>query len=117
MSHCGWSFVVENMKSGVPILAMPMHLDQLVNAKLVESFGVGIKIKKDGSGKLEREEITKVIEDLVVQRTREDVRRKTKELSENIIKKGEQKITTVAEKLVQICVNKNHYSLVSDIAN
>ena len=50
----------------VPILAMPMHLDQLVNAKLVESIGVGIKIKKDGSGKLEREEITKVIEDLVV---------------------------------------------------
>lgn len=49
---------------------------------------MGIEVKMDGSGKLEKEEIAKVIEDLVVQRTRENVRRKTKELSENIIKKG-----------------------------
>ncbi|KAE8702554.1 hypothetical protein F3Y22_tig00110482pilonHSYRG00327 [Hibiscus syriacus] len=28
VSHCGWSSIMERLKFGVPIIAMPMHLDQ-----------------------------------------------------------------------------------------
>ncbi|KAK4360431.1 hypothetical protein RND71_019383 [Anisodus tanguticus] len=31
VSHCGWSSVTESMKYGIPIIAMPMHLDQPMN--------------------------------------------------------------------------------------
>ncbi|GJS08205.1 beta-D-glucosyl crocetin beta-1,6-glucosyltransferase [Tanacetum coccineum] len=42
--HCGWSSVLEAMKFGVPIIAMPMHLDQPINARLVE-VRVGISLE------------------------------------------------------------------------
>lgn len=35
VSHCGCSSMMESMKFGVPIIAMPMHLDQPLNARLV----------------------------------------------------------------------------------
>lgn len=36
LSHCGWSSVMEGVYCGVPIVAVPMHLDQPLNARLVE---------------------------------------------------------------------------------
>ncbi|GFP93057.1 beta-d-glucosyl crocetin beta-1 6-glucosyltransferase, partial [Phtheirospermum japonicum] len=41
LSHCGWSSVMEGIFSGVPIVALPMHLDQPLNARLVEEVGLG----------------------------------------------------------------------------
>lgn len=38
---------MESMKFGVPIVAMPMHFDQSMNAKLVEYVGVGVEVKRD----------------------------------------------------------------------
>ncbi|GJU32217.1 beta-D-glucosyl crocetin beta-1,6-glucosyltransferase-like protein [Tanacetum coccineum] len=32
VSHCGWSYVIEAMKFGVPIIPMPMQLDEPVNS-------------------------------------------------------------------------------------
>ena len=52
----------------------------------------------------------KVIEEVVVGKMGEDVRRKDKELSDNIMKKGDEEITAVVEELVQLCVNKKHCS-------
>ena len=46
---------MESMKFGVPIIAMPMHLDQPVNSRLVEALGVGVEVKRDTNGRLERE--------------------------------------------------------------
>ncbi|GJY37784.1 hypothetical protein Tco_0424148 [Tanacetum coccineum] len=40
--------VMEAMKFGVPIIAMPMQLDQPVNARLVVDLGLGKKLKKSG---------------------------------------------------------------------
>ncbi|EPS70318.1 hypothetical protein M569_04442, partial [Genlisea aurea] len=35
ISHCGWSSVTESLYFGVPIIAMPMRGDQLINARLL----------------------------------------------------------------------------------
>ncbi|KAL4601094.1 hypothetical protein ACB092_11G247400 [Castanea dentata] len=69
VSHCGWSYVMESMKFGVPIIAMPMHLDQPVNARLVEALGAGVEVKRDTNGRLEREEVAKVIRKVLVEKT------------------------------------------------
>ena len=39
VSHCGWSSVMESMKFGVPIIAVPVHFDQPLNNRLVEEVG------------------------------------------------------------------------------
>ncbi|CAK9168792.1 unnamed protein product [Ilex paraguariensis] len=107
VSHCGWNSIMESMKFGVPIIAMPMHIDQPVNARMVEEVGVSMEVVRDGIGRLHREEIAKVIRKVVVDNSGEVVRRKARELSEKIRLKGEEETDGVVEELVQLCRKKN----------
>ncbi|KAK6137974.1 hypothetical protein DH2020_028283 [Rehmannia glutinosa] len=50
VSHCGWNSLMESIDYGVPIIAMPMHLDQPMNAKLVVELGVGVEVRRDDNG-------------------------------------------------------------------
>lgn len=43
---------MESIKFGVPIIVMPMHLDQPLNARLEEELGIGVEVKRDRSGKI-----------------------------------------------------------------
>ncbi|KAA8539172.1 hypothetical protein F0562_025864 [Nyssa sinensis] len=105
VSHCGWSSIMESLKFGVPIIAMPMHFDQPLNTRLVEEVGVGVEPMRDDSGRLKRENIAQVIRKVVVEKDGRDVRIKARELCENIRMKGEEEIDQVAEELVQLCRN------------
>ncbi|XP_023904401.2 beta-D-glucosyl crocetin beta-1,6-glucosyltransferase [Quercus suber] len=100
VSHCGWSSVMESMTFGVPIIAMPMHLDQPVNARLVAALGAGVEVKRDTNGRLEREEVAKVIRKVLVEKT---PKRKAKELKENIENKGDEEIDVVVQDLLRLC--------------
>ncbi|KAF8008987.1 hypothetical protein BT93_J0083 [Corymbia citriodora subsp. variegata] len=103
-SHCGWGSIMESMKSGVPIIAMPMQLDQPLNARMVEVFGVGLEVKKNKGGEIERWKIAKVIKDMVVEKDGDSVRKKAKEMSDIIRNKGEEELHEVAGALVELCV-------------
>ena len=107
VSHCGWNSIIESMKFGVPIIAMPMHLDQPLNARLVEAVGVGVEVVGDKNGRLLREQIAQVIGKVVVQENGEGVRMKARELSEFIRMKGEQEGDGVVEELLQLCRESN----------
>ncbi|WOG95004.1 hypothetical protein DCAR_0314306 [Daucus carota subsp. sativus] len=102
VSHCGWNSVIESMHFGVPIIAMPMHLDQPINARLVKEFGTGIEVLRDGDGRLEREGIASVIEQVVFKKNGRYVRKKTKKLCANIRRKGDEEIDEVVRELMQL---------------
>ncbi|ONI21747.1 hypothetical protein PRUPE_2G085800 [Prunus persica] len=103
VSHCGWSSVLESVKFGVPIIAMPMHLDQPINSRLVEEEGVGVEVKRTTEGSLQREEVAKVIRDVVVEKIGEGVRKKALEIRDNMKKKEDAEIDGVVEELMQLC--------------
>ncbi|XP_058182565.1 UDP-glucosyltransferase 29-like [Rhododendron vialii] len=103
VSHCGWSSLLESIKFGVPIIAMPMHLDQPFNARLVDEVGVGMEVKRDETGRLDREEIARVITSIVVKENGTKFRNKARELSENITMKEVEEIDGVVEEVVQLC--------------
>jgi cyanidin-3-O-glucoside 2''-O-glucuronosyltransferase len=44
LSHCGWNSVLESMRFGDPIIAMPLYMDQPLNAGFVVEVGAGLKI-------------------------------------------------------------------------
>ncbi|KAK9149887.1 hypothetical protein Scep_008644 [Stephania cephalantha] len=107
VSHCGWSSVMEAMKFGVPIIAMPMHIDQPMNARLVVELGVGLEAKRvkghtgDGEeGRIAREEVANVIREVIVEKEGEKVRRLMKEMSENMREQREEEIGVLVEKLL-----------------
>ena len=107
VSHCGWSSIMESMKFGVPIIAIPMHIDQPLNARVVEEVGVGVEVVRDNNGKLQREEIAQVIRKVVVEENGEGVRSKAREVSDKFKMKGEEEIEVVVEEPQKLCKKKN----------
>lgn len=102
VSHCGWSSVMESLKFGVPIIAMPMHADQPLNARLVQAVGVGVEVKRGKDGSLEREEIVKAIKQVVGEKDGENIRNKAREMSDYIkIKRGEE-VDGIVQEFIQI---------------
>ncbi|KAI7983430.1 Flavanone 7-O-glucoside 2''-O-beta-L-rhamnosyltransferase [Camellia lanceoleosa] len=88
---------------GVPIIAMPMRLDQPFNAKLVVEIGVGKEVKRENENeRFKREEVARVIKQVMDQEDGKEVRRKVKELSERMREKNDEEIDLVIEKLVQL---------------
>ncbi|KAJ4843761.1 hypothetical protein Tsubulata_034593 [Turnera subulata] len=104
VSHCGWGSVIESMRFGVPIIGMPMLYDQPLNAKLVGEVGVGLEIKRGKNNrKIEREEVARVIKQVLVEKGGENVRRRARELSECILGKKDREVDQVADELVKLC--------------
>ncbi|KAI8563483.1 hypothetical protein RHMOL_Rhmol03G0114100 [Rhododendron molle] len=100
VSHCGWSSVMESMNFGVPIIALPMHLDQPLNARIVEKVGVGIEVKGGDNGELKGDEIGQVIRKVVVEKDGEEVRNKARNLKDILRSKGDEEIGGVVEELL-----------------
>ncbi|KAL8551723.1 hypothetical protein ACS0TY_000699 [Phlomoides rotata] len=104
LSHCGWSSVMEGLYSGVPIIALPMQLDQPLNARVVAEVGVGEEVVRGGvEGSLERREVARVVRKLMVEESGEPVRRRVAEMSERMRRKGEEEIDGVVEEMVRLC--------------
>ncbi|XP_074343088.1 UDP-glucosyltransferase 29-like [Apium graveolens] len=106
VSHCGWNSVTESMHSGVPIIAMGMHLDQPLHAKLVHKFGTGIEVLRDENGRFKREKIASVIKQVVANRDGRSVRDKAKNLGDSIRKKGDEEMDQVAKELMQLILSR-----------
>ncbi|WOH13473.1 hypothetical protein DCAR_0832983 [Daucus carota subsp. sativus] len=106
VSHCGWNSVNESMYFGVPIIAMPMHLDQPINARLVKDFGTGIEVLRDENGRVKREKIASVIKQVVATRNGRIMRKKAKELGASIRQKGDEEIDEVVKELMQLSLFK-----------
>ncbi|XP_016464691.1 beta-D-glucosyl crocetin beta-1,6-glucosyltransferase-like [Nicotiana tabacum] len=111
MSHCGWSSVMESMKYGVSIIAMPMHIDQPINSRLVEEVGIAVEVVRDSNGKLHREEVAAIINQVVVEKEGKFVRQKARDMKEMLRSKGDEEIEEVAKELKKLCAKKTHNSI------
>ncbi|KAL0404953.1 UNVERIFIED_CONTAM: Beta-D-glucosyl crocetin beta-1,6-glucosyltransferase [Sesamum radiatum] len=105
VSHCGWNSVIESMNFGVPIIAVPMHLDQPINARLVEEVGVGVEVVRDRNKRLSRGRLAAVIKQVVMEDCGEVVRQRAAEMREKLKSKGDQEIDEVVKELVMVCNN------------
>ncbi|GFQ00629.1 beta-d-glucosyl crocetin beta-1 6-glucosyltransferase [Phtheirospermum japonicum] len=102
VSHCGWNSVLESMSFGVPIIALPMHLDQPTNARLVENVGVGVEVVRDEDGTLHGGTLAAVIKKVVVEDSGEFVRKTASIMRKKLILKGDEEIDQVRDELMAL---------------
>ncbi|CAH9079517.1 unnamed protein product [Cuscuta epithymum] len=103
VSHCGWNSTMESIDYGVPIIAMPMHLDQPLNAKLIVSICVGIEVERDESGKYHGEDLARGCDEIVLGKAAEKIRTNVKVMSKNARVKSLKEMDEVSIQLAQIC--------------
>ncbi|XP_010931537.1 UDP-glycosyltransferase 87A2 [Elaeis guineensis] len=85
LTHCGWSSTMEGVFAGIPMLTFPLIWDQFPNSRLiVDDWKVGVRVKISQEQVVGREEIAKVVHDLMNLDALEskELRRRAKELKE-----------------------------------
>jgi hypothetical protein len=68
VSHCGYQSILESTEANVPILGVPFFADQLLNSFRIEELGMGFRVNPF-DGKLNREEISKKVENILRNKT------------------------------------------------
>lgn len=84
VTHCGWNSILEGLTMGVPMVGVPLISDQPTNAKMVEEiWQVGLRMKVNGEGIVDRNDIQQCIELVIADKDRgEEIRRNTKKWME-----------------------------------
>ncbi|KAL8515563.1 hypothetical protein ACS0TY_014305 [Phlomoides rotata] len=104
VSHCGMSSTVESVYFGVPIIGVPVKLDQPLNARLMVEAGVAVEIVKDENGGFSSEEVVNVMNKLFVEKTGDEMRVKAAELSGKMRSEEEWAVEEAAEQLRKLCM-------------
>lgn len=87
LTHCGWNSALESMCMGVPMIAMPIQAEQMMNATLIDkNLGIGLRINEKGGWveTVRREPIEKAIRTLMDDTTGDKVRRKAMQVSDTL---------------------------------
>ncbi|XP_073135397.1 mogroside IIIx synthase-like [Henckelia pumila] len=104
VSHCGISSVIESLYFGVPVIAVPLKLDQPLNARLVVEAGVGVEVARDEDGNFRGDEFANAINKVIVETSGEKLRLRAKELSEVMKNEEEDAMNETVEQLSQVCI-------------
>ncbi|KAL2319937.1 hypothetical protein Fmac_028906 [Flemingia macrophylla] len=81
LCHCGWNSTLEAVVRGIPIIAWPLFAEQKMNAVLLTNgLKVALRVKVNKKGIVEREEVAKVIQNLIVGEEGEEIRQRMKKL-------------------------------------
>ncbi|PIM97747.1 UDP-glucuronosyl and UDP-glucosyl transferase [Handroanthus impetiginosus] len=109
LSNVNFIWVDRSPKSvyfGVPVVAMPLKLDQPVNSRLVGEGGFGVEVIRDENGEFDGKGVAKAINMLFLGESGEGIRRRVKELSEKMRMEEQEGAFGVVEELTRICIKK-----------
>ncbi|GJW04390.1 hypothetical protein Tco_1563246 [Tanacetum coccineum] len=91
------------MKFNVLIIAMPMHLDQPVNARLVVEIGMGKEVVRNNKGVLMGAKVIEIVNEVVASNLGKNIRDIAKKISDELETKGDEEIEFVVDELLKLC--------------
>ncbi|KVI09513.1 UDP-glucuronosyl/UDP-glucosyltransferase, partial [Cynara cardunculus var. scolymus] len=84
LTHCGWNSILESIWCGVPLICFPLLTDQFTNRKLVvDDWKIGMN-SCDENLKVEREEVSKKVKDLMIGIKSNEVRNGVKKVQKTL---------------------------------
>ncbi|CAH9093775.1 unnamed protein product [Cuscuta epithymum] len=103
VTHCGWNSIMESLNFAVPIIALPMHVDQPVNARFLVEKGLAVEIERGGDGKLRREEMAKAVDEAIGGENGEALKMRVKNMSFRLKMKQREEMDGAAQELTKLC--------------
>uniref|UniRef100_A0ACD5WT31 Uncharacterized protein n=1 Tax=Avena sativa TaxID=4498 RepID=A0ACD5WT31_AVESA len=106
LTHCGWSSVLESMAAGVPMVALPLHIDQPLNANLAAEVGAAAaRVKQECFGEFTAEEVARAVRVAVNGKEGEAARRRARELREVVARNDDDdtQIVALLQRMARIC--------------
>jgi UDP:flavonoid glycosyltransferase YjiC (YdhE family) len=105
LSHCGWSSVLESMAAGVPIVALPLHIDQPLNANLAAEVGAAALVKQEWFGEFTAEEVARAVRATVNGKEGQAARRRARELREVVARNDgdDAQIAAFLQRMARLC--------------
>ncbi|PUZ73384.1 hypothetical protein GQ55_2G469800 [Panicum hallii var. hallii] len=83
LTHCGWSSVLESLAAGVPMVALPLHIDQPLGANLAAELGAAARVPQERFGEFRAEDVARAVRGVVVRGEEgRAMRRRARELRE-----------------------------------
>jgi len=82
LSHCGWSSVLESLAAGVPIVALPLHIDQPLGANLAAELGAAVRVPQERFGEFRDEDVARAVRGAMRGEESRALRRRAAELRE-----------------------------------
>ncbi|KAL8490649.1 hypothetical protein ACS0TY_022594 [Phlomoides rotata] len=103
ISHCGWSSLNESIYFGVPVIGMPMKINMFIDAKMLVNAGACVEVVRGDDGVYKGDEIGKAINEVIVEKSGGEMRRRSKELGEKMRMEEEEVMEGTTENLWQLC--------------
>ncbi|KAF7137630.1 hypothetical protein RHSIM_Rhsim07G0033700 [Rhododendron simsii] len=113
LTQCGWNSTLESVFYGVPLIARPLFGEQMMTAVMLnEGLNVALRPKANEVGIVEREEIARVVKELMKGEEGEKVRGKIKGL-QDAAGKAVNKDGSSAKSLSELAVRWKNYKNIS----
>ncbi|KAM3392043.1 hypothetical protein ACQJBY_013273 [Aegilops geniculata] len=106
LTHCGWSSVLESMAAGVPMVALPLHIDQPLNANVALEVGAAAaRVKQEQFGEFQAEDVAQAVCVAVNGEEGQAASRRAKELQEVVVRNNgdDRQIGTLLQKMARLC--------------
>ncbi|GJX21525.1 hypothetical protein Tco_0225970 [Tanacetum coccineum] len=94
---------MEAMKFVVPIIAMPMRLDQPINIRLVVEIGMGKEVVRNNKCMLMRAKVAEIMNEAVASNQGKNIWDKAKKTSDDLETKKDEEIKFFVDELLQLC--------------
>ncbi|XP_073269652.1 flavanone 7-O-glucoside 2''-O-beta-L-rhamnosyltransferase-like [Primulina huaijiensis] len=101
LSHCGWNSILEAITCRVPVITIPVQLDQPMNSRLVTELGIGIEVRRDGR-RYTRGQIARAIKKVLVEEDGKEMEKNVDKLSTEVRGKCEFEMNAAVKRLVEL---------------
>lgn len=102
ISHCGMSSTIESLYFGVPVIGIPIKLDQPLNSRLLVEAGICVEVARDENGDFRGDDLAAMIRRVV--ESGEMMRIRAAETRETMEREEECAANEAAEHLRRICM-------------
>ncbi|KAF0907675.1 hypothetical protein E2562_020447 [Oryza meyeriana var. granulata] len=106
LTHCGWSSVMESLSAGVPMVALPLHIDQPMGANLAAELGVAARVRQRRFGEFEAEEVARAVRAVTRGEEGQALRRRARELREVVVRSDAEEaeqIGALLHRMARLC--------------